>query len=100
PFLDARLLGEFEESRVPGAMHVTPAALSSQSDAALDAVDLLFPDAPVVIYCYGGDCEASEDVAILLENIFGFTDVRIMVDSFESWQDAGFPIESGPPMTP
>ena len=95
PFIDGRVEDEYVAGHVPGAFHMTPAELSRLSQDAMDALAFLDPGMPVVIYCYGGACEASEDLAILLENSHGFADVRILVDSFEAWEEAGYPVEEG-----
>ena len=46
----------------------------------------------IVIYCTGGDCQASEDTAILLEAA-GYANIAIMAAGFDEWAAAGLPTE-------
>jgi rhodanese-related sulfurtransferase len=89
PFIDARLKKEYEQGRVMGAFHNPPAG-----GLRPDVVRFLDPAQPVVIYCGGGDCKDSENLAILLRQM-GFTRLHIMTDGFPAWQAAGHPVEAG-----
>lgn len=90
-FLDARIQLEFDAGHVPQAyllnssMFGTPAA-----DEAMKALD---PSQPVVIYCGGGDCDASKNVAILLQQA-GFRQLHIIEKGYPEWKELGFPIET------
>lgn len=97
-FVDARRRELWLEGRVAGAWQMIPAELRNMQDAPHvgDALAALDPGATTVVYCVGGDCEDSVNVAILLQAA-GFTDLRIMGASFEDWQNAGYPTESGDP---
>jgi len=92
-FLDARREDEFAASRVAGA-YFMPSRL------VYDSLELLTPymGTPVVVYCVGGDCDASKlTMARLLDIGFDAADIRIMTASFEDWAAAGHPIEEGGP---
>jgi rhodanese-related sulfurtransferase len=92
-FIDARLKDEFLESRVEGAMHLTTLMFSEPTPP--KALEFLDPSKPVVIYCGGGDCEASHSVGIRLQQS-GFQRVHVMKDGFPAWKSAGHPVETGP----
>ena len=48
-----------------------------------------------MIYCVGGDCDASKNVAARLEQ-FGYTDLRIMGAGYNEWEMAQLPKAFGP----
>lgn len=93
-FLDARHDYEFEAGHVAGAIFMPSTRLSSgegipqayEIDASL----------PVVIYCTGGECDASENTAVLLDALeLGF-DIRIMGKGYDDWAAVGLPVEASP----
>lgn len=93
-FLDARPQAEFERARVVGAMHLTAEMISSGRARSViaDLVESYGYDYPIVIYCHGGDCDASDNVAKLLLPM-GFANLRVMKAGFEDWQSAGYEVE-------
>lgn len=92
PFLDARTDEEFKAGHIAGAFHLPSDAFDRQGGA--EALKFLDQNAPVVIYCGGGDCHASEYVAIRLEQA-GFKSYHIMTDGFATWQAAGYDTAAG-----
>lgn len=89
-FLDARHDHEFEAGHIPGAF-LMPASRVQTSEG-LEDLGFIDPTGTVVIYCVGGDCDASENTAIMLENL-GYTDIVIMKAGFDDWAASGFPVE-------
>lgn len=94
PFIDARLDPEYAAERVQGALHLTTAMFSGAT--APEALTMLDPSMHVVIYCSGGDCDASHSVGIRLQQA-GFERIHIMTAGFAAWKAAGLPIETGAP---
>lgn len=92
-FIDAREPFEYEPSHIPGAYNLTQADFASGKVPV--ALEVLDPARPVVIYCGGGTCQASENVAILLQQS-GFASIHIMTDGFPTWVQAGYETDSGP----
>lgn len=90
-FLDARLPEEYDTGHVQGAFFMTPEMLREGYPRALE---VLSPDLPTVIYCVGGDCEASHNVAKYLQD-FGFQQLHVMTDGYPAWVGAGYPTEAG-----
>lgn len=89
-FIDAREKADFEEGHVPGAWNITSDQVMGR------APDLVaFRDEQVVVYCSGGNCDASENVAKVLQQL-GFTKIHIMKDGFPAWKLAGKPVMTGP----
>lgn len=89
PFLDARHEDDFEKGHVQGATRV--AADEYPSRAGEFAT---YAPGPVVIYCSGGQCDASHNLAKLMQQA-GFNTLHIMTDGYPGWQAAGFPTATG-----
>ena len=51
-------------------------------------------NAPIVIYCSGGDCEDSHMLAEKLYMV-GFNDLLVDRDGFPAWQKRGLPVTKG-----
>ncbi|MGD1915307.1 MAG: rhodanese-like domain-containing protein [Phycisphaerales bacterium] len=90
PFVDARTENERVVGTVEGAFHLeTRNFIDFSADAILNQMDPVFP---VVVFCGGGECDASENVAKRLIG-WGFEEVYIMHEGFGAWADAGHPTE-------
>lgn len=91
-FIDARIQEEFDESHIPGAYFLP--AQKIRTAEGLDELATIPPDLTVVIYCVGGDCDASTNTRnAILRMGMGFTDVRILGVGFVDWVEAGLPVE-------
>ncbi|MFZ4573436.1 MAG: rhodanese-like domain-containing protein [Phycisphaerales bacterium] len=95
PFIDARHMDEFKAGHVRGAYQLSADELLAGKGmtwlGALDKSDF------VVIYCGGGDCDASHNLYNYLTKSFGFTSCKIMHDGWPAWQSAGHPGDTGEP---
>ena len=93
-FLDARPRNDSErEGRIPGSQLLGPGDVDqSPPPAILDALD---PEKEVVIYCIGGDCHDSHNLATLLE-ARGFTKLLVLTDGFPGWVKAGYEVDTSP----
>lgn len=89
-FLDARRPDEFEQGRIAGAIFMPANRVNSAEG--LEDLAFVDPTGTVVIYCVGGDCDASENTAVLLEQL-GYSDIVIMKAGYTDWVAAGYPIE-------
>jgi len=90
-FIDARTDAEWGTGHIPQAVHLSGEMFSD--GRALDALRQLDPTGTTVIYCGGGDCHASEQVYILLQQA-GFTQLHILTDGVPGWTAAGHPFEA------
>lgn len=90
-FADAREEHERGEGWISGSVHLTPSMMTGAKLP--DSFDQLDPGAAVVIYCAGGTCDASENLAILLKQA-GFKKLHVFTDGFPAWKGAGYPIEN------
>ncbi len=92
-FVDAREADEYADGHIKGA-------LSVPFDAAAANPDLLKPfknaGKPLILYCSGGDCELSHDLA---KNMLadGIRKVLVFTDGYPAWKAAGYPVETGAP---
>ena len=94
-FIDARLEHEFNEGHIKYASLLLAQWFDSDPDRAFAVTDSIPIDATIVIYCVGGECDASKNTAVWLEPL-GYTDLRIMGAGYEHWVEAGFETESSP----
>lgn len=93
-FIDARHEEEFVAGHIQYAAFL-PAQLFDTDIARANAVmDSIPADATIVLYCVGGECDASKNTAALLEQ-YGYTDLRIMGAGYEHWVEAGFETANG-----
>lgn len=92
-FLDARYEEDFKAGRIGGAFWM-PASRVPTDEGRTD-LEIIPPGGTVVIYCTGGDCDASENTANRIE-LMGYTfDIRILGKGYADWLEAGLPTESG-----
>lgn len=94
-FLDARRSTVYAEGHIPGARSFPV----WESDVA-DRVKAFYEEgldqnAPIVIYCSGGDCEDSHMLAEKLYMV-GFNAIFVYKDGFPGWQKRGLPVTKGP----
>jgi rhodanese-related sulfurtransferase len=88
--VDAREPAEFAEAHIAGAINLPYDEVSAEPDrlAALDT-----GGRPIVVYCGGGECELSMDLAY--ELIYaGHSRVLVYMGGFPEWEAAGYPVES------
>jgi rhodanese-related sulfurtransferase len=90
--VDARTQEDFDKGHIPGAMLMPPSAFFGGKIPEPIATNSMIRAFPVLIYCNGGDCDASEQVAIRLRE-FGFS-TKIFHDGFPAWKAAGYSVEA------
>lgn len=91
-FVDARSDAEWASGHIPLAVHLSGEMFSATDGRATDVLRQLDPGAATVIYCGGGDCHASEQVYIYLQQA-GFSQLHILTDGVPGWTAAGLPWE-------
>ncbi len=94
-FLDARSREKYDRSHILSAYHVTPESFFNGTLP--DDIDFWPKDSIIVVYCDGGECDASHLVEARLEQQKGFERIYLIEAGFPGWQSAGLPTESGPP---
>lgn len=86
PILDVRSRGEFEESHVPGAVHVPFYAVLSRQDE-IPRSD----DQPLVVYCEHGPRAGLARAGLWMA---GAGEVRFVDGHMTAWKKDGLPVES------
>lgn len=90
-FVDAREPEEFDLGRIPGSINL-PFDTAVTDPTLLESLDT--GGRPIIIYCGGGDCEVSLNLAweILAA---GHTRVTYFQGGYPAWVENGYPIEGG-----
>lgn len=94
PFVDARNEADYTEQHVENAYWMPAEAFAG--GAIPDATKYMDANDVVVIYCSGGDCDASHNVAVLLQQL-GYKRCHVMKDGLPGWAAAGHPTATGKP---
>lgn len=94
-FLDARYEDDFNAGRIEGAFWM-PASRVPTEDGRAD-LEIIAPGGTVIIYCTGGDCDASENTANRIEQMGYSFDIRILGKGYSDWLEAGLPVEGVSP---
>jgi rhodanese-related sulfurtransferase len=88
--VDAREPGEFAAGHIPGAINLPPGAFSGGIPDVVN--QRLSRDLPMVVYCSGGNCDASKSVAMRLKDL-GFAQTFVYEDGYTGWTTAGEAVE-------
>lgn len=88
-FLDARPPNVFKRGRIPGAVNFPDLEFQERIKAFRDTVPL---DRPLVTYCDGIECRASEALAKSLSEA-GYKYIHLFFGGWVEWRDAGEVIE-------
>lgn len=90
--LDARNAEEYKEGHIPGSLNFS--ALEMDKFAPLVMPQLTDKNQDIVVYCNGGDCTLSLELAqTLLQQ--GFTQVEVFEGGWPEWKKAAYPIQKG-----
>ena len=94
PFLDARRSREYQDGHIPGALTI-PVWEANHEERLIrfDATGYAL-DAPVVVYCGGGDCRDSHLLAEKLMAL-GYRHILIYKDGYIDWLSRGLPVRKG-----
>jgi rhodanese-related sulfurtransferase len=90
-FVDAREADEYDEGHIPGALSMPYDEVSSDPGR-LERLDA--GGRPIIVYCGGGACELSRDLAWDLLYA-GHSRVTVYEGGFPEWQEAGYPVAKG-----
>jgi rhodanese-related sulfurtransferase len=93
-FLDARRSSVYADGHIAGARSfpVWESDIAERVKAFFD--EGLDQNAPIVIYCSGGDCEDSHMLAEKLYMV-GFNALFVYKDGFPGWQKRELPVSKG-----
>jgi molybdopterin/thiamine biosynthesis adenylyltransferase/rhodanese-related sulfurtransferase len=91
--IDVREQHEYDEGRLPGAIHVPRGHLETRIEGAVKD-----HDARVIVYCQSGNRSAF--AADTLAGQLGYTNVESMTGGITLWKDRGFKVEQPQTLTP
>ncbi len=94
-FVDARHRDEYESGHIADA-YLLPADMFYNSNGKPDALNYIDTNTILVVYCGGGQCDASHNTARLLQEA-GYKRTHVLTDGFPAWRDAGYPVGTGKP---
>jgi rhodanese-related sulfurtransferase len=94
PFIDARRTADYEMGHIRGARSMP--VWESDLDDRLKAIyeEGLDPEAPLVVYCSGGNCEDSHMLSQRLWGL-GFNNVLVYKDGYPDWVANKGPTQTG-----
>jgi rhodanese-related sulfurtransferase len=90
-FLDARDPGSFDEGHIAGSLNVPPEEANAHREGVLAMANA---GLEIIAYCDGIDCPLSTELARTFQR-FGIPSVKVFVDGWSRWRNAGFPVEKG-----
>lgn len=90
--LDARAADVYAAGHIPGALNL-PTAEFDQAYPGLKA--RIAAASLLVVYCDGGDCELSHDLAGMLKDL-GHGPIQLFPGGFDAWMEAGYDMREGP----
>lgn len=91
-FIDARIEEHFEAAHIPTSLSIPYPDLQ---DGRPEILDYIPEEQPLIVYCDGGTCHASEDAAEILKE-YGYQNVRTIPGGWEAWMKFGGPVEVSP----
>src|SRR3954447_272009 len=91
--IDVREQHEYDEGRLPGAVHVPRGHLETRIENTVKD-----KDARVILYCQSGNRSAF--AADTLQRQLGYTNVELMNGGITLWKDRGFEVEQPKSLTP
>ena len=90
-FLDARAPADYAAGHIANAFSLPVEEFDKFYP---DAASMLTPDATIVVYCDGLECDLSHHLALKLREL-GYRNVRVLVNGWTVWHTAGLPTHAG-----
>jgi len=88
-FIDARVEEDYAEGHILEAVSLP---VNHFDDLIDDFFSNYSMETAIVTYCSGRECDDSHLLAEYLRDV-GYLDVRVFIDGFPAWKEAGFPID-------
>jgi len=90
-FLDARPRSEYARGHIQGALSLP---WQEAENRFIEIAESLSADKTIIAYCDGETCDLSHELALFLKEM-GFADVRVLVNGWSVWLQAGLPTDEG-----
>jgi rhodanese-related sulfurtransferase len=88
-FVDARPPGQYAEGHIRGALNLPWQEVDRYF---MQTAERLEVAAMIITYCDGESCDLSHELALFLKEM-GFENVRVLVNGWSVWQQAGLPLQ-------
>jgi rhodanese-related sulfurtransferase len=88
-FIDSRETDEYSISHISNAVNI-PYDYYEDYEFQLDEIDF---EKPLVVYCSGGECSLSIDLADYIFFDLGYFNVLVFEGGMPEWESAGYPIQ-------
>jgi rhodanese-related sulfurtransferase len=90
-FFDARSPADYAAGHIAGAISLP---VEEFDDHFSQIAPMLTPDAPIIAYCDGQDCDLSRRLMVRLREL-GYHNVRHLVNGWTAWHTAGLLTHTG-----
>jgi rhodanese-related sulfurtransferase len=90
-FFDARSPADYAAGHIAGAISLP---VEEFDDHFSQIVPMLTPDAPIIAYCDGQDCDLSRRLMVRLREL-GYHNVRHLVNGWTAWHTSGLLTHTG-----
>lgn len=90
-FVDARPENQYAQGHIRGALSLS---WQEVDRCFMEMADQLEGQKTIVAYCDGESCDLSHELALFLKDM-GFENVRVLVNGWTVWQQAGLPTDGG-----
>jgi rhodanese-related sulfurtransferase len=88
-FMDARSEQDFDAGHIPKAVNIPPGKKFT-----MDTKDPKVKSRLIITYCHSKGCPLADDLARNIAAL-GFTNIKVMSEGWEAWNQSGYPVESG-----
>lgn len=90
-FVDARSSDDYREGHILCARNLPVKDVDEHFDSAMAGINL---EETIIVYCDGEECSLSEELA---KELFfrGYENVKVLVNGWSRWVEAGLPTEKG-----
>ena len=89
-FLDARPANQYAEGHIQGALSLPWQDVHRYFDTVIEHLE---EGKIIITYCDGEHCELSHELALFLKDM-GFENVRVLINGWTLWREAGLPEDS------
>jgi len=86
--VDARSESLYREGHIQGALNIPWQEVDRYFVEVMERLD---PEKTIITYCDGETCELSHELALFLQEM-GFQSVRVLVNGWTVWKEAGLPV--------
>lgn len=90
-FLDARTTADYVAGHIANAFSLPVEEFDQHYPS---VAGMLAPDATIIVYCDGQECDLSHHLALRLHEL-GYRNVRILMNGWTVWHTAGLPTHTG-----